>query len=96
MWWIMMIAMMIPSATPVLLLFTALKRQGKQKALATSLSITFLAGYLIAWMFFGAAATLVQRMTENIGLTNGPMMTIGPNRLRLSCCLPRGSTSFQV
>ena len=47
MWWVMMIAMMTPSAAPVLLLFTALKRQGKQKALATSLSIIFLVGYLI-------------------------------------------------
>lgn len=77
MWWVMMIAMMTPSAAPVLLLFTALKRQGQQKKRATSLSITFLVGYLIAWMGFSAVATLLQWLTENLEIINGPMMTIG-------------------
>ena len=77
MWWVMMIAMMTPSAAPVLLLFTALKRRGKQKTQATSLSITLLVGYLIAWMGFSAAATLLQWLTETLEITNGPMMTIG-------------------
>jgi predicted metal-binding membrane protein len=77
MWWVMMIAMMTPSAAPVLLLFTALKRRGTQKNQATSLSITFLLGYLLAWMGFSAFAMFLQWLTESVALTNGPMMTLG-------------------
>lgn len=76
MWWVMMVAMMTPSAAPVLLLFTALKRHGSEKAQASSLGLTFLSGYLLAWAGFSAIATLLQWLTEGIGLTNGPMMTI--------------------
>ena len=47
MWWIMMIAMMTPSAAPTLLLFTALKRHGKDKRHAATYSLLFLAGYLL-------------------------------------------------
>lgn len=77
MWWVMMVAMMTPSAAPVLLLFTALKRQGRQSEQATGLGLTFLSGYLFAWMGFSVVATLLQWLTENMEITNGPMMTIG-------------------
>lgn len=77
MWWVMMIAMMTPSAAPVLLLFTALKRHGSQAAKASSLGLTFLSGYLLAWAGFSGVATLLQWGTEGLGLTNGPMMTLG-------------------
>jgi predicted metal-binding membrane protein len=39
MWWIMMIAMMIPSAAPMLLLYTALKRAGSDRDRAVALVI---------------------------------------------------------
>jgi len=94
MWWVMMVAMMTPSAAPVLLLFTALKRQGKQKAQATSLSITFLLGYLLAWMGFSAVATLLQWLTEIAGLANGPMMTIDSKPVAGIVLLAAGSYQF--
>src|ERR671935_1910781 len=37
MWWVMMIAMMVPSATPMVLLFTAIKRrQATENPIVTS------------------------------------------------------------
>lgn len=76
MWWIMMIAMMIPSAAPMLLLYTALKRMGSEGDRAVPLSFLFLFGYLVAWAFFSAAATGLQFGAESWGLLSGPMMAV--------------------
>jgi len=54
MWWIMMIAMMTPSAAPVILLFAALKRD------AGGITGLFLSGYLLIWGGFSLAATALQ------------------------------------
>ncbi len=76
MWWVMMIAMMTPSAAPTVLLYTALKRAGREQDLSARLSLCFLAGYLIAWAAFSLVATGAQWALELIGLSDGPMMTI--------------------
>jgi predicted metal-binding membrane protein len=75
MWWVMMIAMMTPSAAPMLLLYTALKRQGPEREHTARLSLLFLTGYLVAWAGFSIAATGLQWGTELAGLSNGHMMT---------------------
>jgi len=76
MWWIMMIAMMTPSAAPTLLLYTALKRHGSETASATKLSLIFLAGYLVVWGGFSLLAAAAQWATETLGVVDGPMMTL--------------------
>jgi predicted metal-binding membrane protein len=76
MWWVMMIAMMTPSAAPTLLLYTALKRHGSESASATKLSLIFLAGYLLIWGGFSLLATGMQWLTETLGVVDGPMMTL--------------------
>jgi predicted metal-binding membrane protein len=76
MWWIMMIAMMTPSAAPMLLLYTALKRAGSDRDRAVALSFLFLLGYLGIWALFSAAATGLQALAEVWGLANGRMMVI--------------------
>lgn len=59
MWAIMMAAMMVPSAAPVLLLFAALCRQ-LQAPKVHAAWLAFLAGYLAVWCLFSVGATLVQ------------------------------------
>ncbi|MDU8914077.1 DUF2182 domain-containing protein [Aestuariicoccus sp. MJ-SS9] len=86
MWWIMMIAMMTPSAAPTLLLFTALKRHGSESASATELSFLFLSGYLIVWGGFSLLAMGAQWAFEAIGVVNGPMMTLA-SRVMAGCVL---------
>ncbi|WP_170607125.1 DUF2182 domain-containing protein [Ruegeria arenilitoris] len=76
MWWVMMIAMMTPSAAPTVLLYTALKRVGRDQNAAVWLSFCFLTGYLIAWAGFSLVATGAQWALELVGLADGPMMTI--------------------
>ena len=68
MWWIMMVAMMTPSAAPTLLLYTALKRRGSEMTSATQLSLIFLSGYLLVWGGFSLLATGAQWATELFGL----------------------------
>ena len=76
MWWVMMIAMMTPSAAPTVLLYVAIKRMGAEKDQVALLGLVFLSGYLIAWAVFSALATGAQWGLEHIGLSDGPMMTI--------------------
>ena len=74
--WVMMIAMMTPSAAPTLLLYTALKRHGGERASSPALSLLFLAGYLVVWGGFSALATGLQWLTQTLGVLDGPMMTL--------------------
>ena len=76
MWFVMMIAMMVPSAAPAILLFSNVAR--KQQSQATPFLTTwfFLAGYLIAWLLFSLVATAQQWALEKLGLMTG-MMEIG-------------------
>jgi len=76
MWWVMMIAMMTPSAAPVLLLFTAIKRMGPDRRSAVQLSGLFLVGYLLIWAGFSALAAVAQLGLEAAGLSDGSMMAI--------------------
>ena len=59
MWWLMMVAMMLPSATPAILLYASVRRtRGDDAAIAQSW--VFLAGYLFVWLAFSITAAFVQ------------------------------------
>src|SRR5881392_2102543 len=64
MWWVMMVAMMLPSAAPMLLLFARVNR--KDKAAGSPLMPTgaFATGYLIAWGGFSFMAAGLQWGSE--------------------------------
>jgi len=76
MWWIMMIAMMTPSAVPLLMLFTAVKRQGNEAHRTASYTGFLLLGYLLTWTFFSALATVLQWGMQELDFLSGPMMII--------------------
>lgn len=68
MWWIMMVAMMLPSAAPMILLFAALNRKQRdagQPYVATSI---FAFGYLAAWAGFSLVAVILQWGFEVTGM----------------------------
>jgi predicted metal-binding membrane protein len=60
MWAIMMIAMMVPSATPMLLAFHAVARGRLAAQSAARCLAAFLAGYIVVWTGFSAVATTLQ------------------------------------
>ncbi len=71
MWWLMMVAMMVPSAAPAVLLYGALNPgQGIRGMLE------FLAGYLAIWAGMSLLATALQGALAAGGLISGMYMTL--------------------
>ena len=58
MWAVMMVAMMTPSAAPMLLMFAAVNRKRRERAAPFVPTGIFLAGYVIVWTLFAAGATM--------------------------------------
>jgi predicted metal-binding membrane protein len=66
MWWVMMAAMMLPSALPMILLFNSLHQKiGDKSPRAVS---AFVAAYLLIWGGFSAIATSCQWLLVQQGL----------------------------
>ena len=89
MWWVMMVAMMLPGAAPMLLLFARANRAQKARDRPYVATGIFAAGYLAAWGGFSAAAALLQWGLEQLGLL-GPMMTATSWRLGGAILLAAG------
>ena len=60
MWIIMMAAMMLPSATPMILLHAAMMRRGREQGRVLPATGIFALGYFVIWIAFGLAATSLQ------------------------------------
>ena len=77
MWWIMMIAMMTPSAAPMILLYARAHRfevkLGRLRSVAAP-TLSFAAGYLLAWMAFSILATAAQWGLERAGVLHTMLM----------------------
>ncbi|UDF29001.1 UNVERIFIED_ORG: DUF2182 domain-containing protein [Roseateles sp. XES5] len=71
MWWLMMIAMMVPSAAPTVLLYGALHRER-----GAGPALNFLAGYLAIWGVFSLAATLIQAILATGGMISAMYMNL--------------------
>lgn len=65
MWWTMMIAMMLPSAAPTILLYAKASSHGDAETQPSTAE--FLIGYLFAWGAFSLLATGVQAGLERTG-----------------------------
>ena len=71
MWWVMMIAMMTPSAAPLVLLYgrvvrRAVGRTGTESVYAPALFLIL--GYLVVWLGFSAVATALQYVLQRDGI----------------------------
>jgi predicted metal-binding membrane protein len=60
MWSIMMVAMMVPSATPMIIIFATVNRQRSKMQGPFIPTWLFVLGYLTAWTVYSALATMVQ------------------------------------
>ena len=73
MWWVMMVAMMLPSAAPMVLLFAAVNRKQKESGNLFVPTALFASAYLIVWAGFSVAAVAAQWGLESIALLS-PML----------------------
>jgi predicted metal-binding membrane protein len=77
MWWIMMIAMMVPSAAPMILLYGRVARHAQNKGQIEQgvlPTFVFVLGYLTIWFGFSALATAAQWGLERTGLMHHLLM----------------------
>ncbi len=70
MWLVMMVAMMAPSAAPMLLMFAAVNRKRRERAAPYVPTMVFMAGYVIVWGAFSLAATM-----GNFGLHQASLLS---------------------
>jgi len=64
MWWLMMLAMMLPSATPAILLYARV-RQTRAGDASIAQTWVFLVGYLAVWLLFSIVAASVQSLVTD-------------------------------
>jgi predicted metal-binding membrane protein len=78
MWAVMMVAMMVPSAAPMILLFAAISRKQRAEDHAFAPTGAFLAGYVVLWSAFSLAATSLQWALEQAALLSATMVSTSP------------------
>jgi predicted metal-binding membrane protein len=78
MWAVMMVAMMLPSAAPMILLFASVNRDRRERASPVVPTAIFVAGYLSVWIGFSAAAALLQTALHEAALLSPAMGTTSP------------------
>lgn len=71
MWAVMMAGMMMPSASPAILLFARLRRHAGHDSVAPSLA--FAAGYLATWSLFSLVATAAQWALSEASILSAAM-----------------------
>jgi predicted metal-binding membrane protein len=73
MWAVMMVGMMLPSAAPTILLFSALERR-RTGGGVSGRRASFIAGYIAIWTVFSVAAALAQTALAYLGLLSMDMV----------------------
>jgi predicted metal-binding membrane protein len=79
MWAVMMLAMMLPSATPMLMLYIAVVRRSEATAVARR-AYALAAGYVLVWALFSAVAAGAQRLLTLQSVVS-PMMILSDARV---------------
>lgn len=77
-WVVMMVAMMFPSAAPMMLMFTAISAGKRRKGQAFTPTWVFVSGYLLIWTLFGALAYLLALGADQLAARSMWLMENGP------------------
>jgi predicted metal-binding membrane protein len=78
MWWVMMVAMMVPSAAPMVLIHAAIGRKQEKAGQPLAATALFVAGYLVIWASFSFLAATLQWGLESMGILTGMMEIANP------------------
>ena len=77
MWAIMMVAMMLPSAAPMILLYARVAGQVPSEGSTLAPTIVFAGTYVAVWTLFSLVATLVQWALSGAQLLSDTTMALG-------------------
>lgn len=78
MWAVMMVAMMTPSAAPMILMFAGINRKRRKQQVSYVPTSVFLLGYLVVWAAFSVLATAAQWGLHTASLLSPMMATTSP------------------
>ncbi len=78
MWAVMMVAMMTPSAAPMILLFAGVNRRRRKQQVPYVPTGVFLLGYLMVWAAFSVLATAAQWGLHDVSLLSPMMVSTSP------------------
>lgn len=78
MWSVMMVAMMLPSASPMMLSFLKIHQQRERKLSASRNTWLFVAGYLAVWLTFAVIAAVIQWALQQGALLSSSMGHVTP------------------
>jgi predicted metal-binding membrane protein len=78
MWAVMMVGMMLPSASPMLLLYGTVARRSATASAASRQTYALAAGYLAVWVLFSVGATALQRLLAKLLLVSAMMEVTNP------------------
>jgi predicted metal-binding membrane protein len=78
MWTVMMVAMMTPSATPMILVFAAIHRRRTEQGRAAAPTALFVLGYLVVWTVYSVGAALAQAGLHAAALLSPAMAATSP------------------
>jgi predicted metal-binding membrane protein len=95
MWWVMMVAMMLPSAAPMLLLFARINRNEKAAGSPLMPTGAFATGYLLAWGGFSVVATGLQWALEAARLMS-PMLLLETANVWIGAAILVGAGLWQL
>jgi predicted metal-binding membrane protein len=92
MWWTMMVAMMVPSAAPTILLYGQVQRQASSQGQTADLAPigVFAGAYLLVWLGFSLLAVLAQWALQRNGLISPAAMASQSRWLSASVLIGAG------
>jgi len=78
MWTVMMVAMMVPTAAPMILIFANVNRRRQEQEQPYVPTAVFLSGYLLVWTCFSIIAALAQWGLHEAALLSPMMVSTSP------------------
>jgi predicted metal-binding membrane protein len=81
MWLLMMVAMMLPSAAPMILIYGKVARGAQAQGAAMAPTAVFAGSYLVIWGGFSALAALAQWLLVRSGVISEMGLAIGDRRI---------------
>jgi predicted metal-binding membrane protein len=78
MWAVMMVAMMVPTAAPMTLMYAAVARKAAAQHNPLAPTFVLVAGYITMWTVFGLVATIAQHALDQAALLSPMMVSRSP------------------
>jgi predicted metal-binding membrane protein len=93
MWAVMMVAMMVPTAAPMTLMYAAVARKSAAQHTPLAPTFVFVTGYIAMWTIFSLVATIAQHALDQAALLS-PMMVSTSKRLGAALLIAAGVYQF--